>query len=198
LPAALALFVQRGFDQVTVEDIAAAAGVATKTVFNVFISKERLFLDVVESVVSTAEAWAATQAAEVERPEDLAEAMTQLAATLLSPRVLGLRQLLVSELARFPALAPDYYQRAPRRVLDSLAEALGRMRDAGLLALDDERLAAEQLAFLTFGASLDEAMLRPAATPADGSAVSRRIESGVRVFLAAYQPPGHRTPSSPG
>ena len=39
------LFAQRGFDAVTVSDIAAAAGVAKMTVFNYFARKEELFFD---------------------------------------------------------------------------------------------------------------------------------------------------------
>ncbi|WP_067135558.1 TetR/AcrR family transcriptional regulator [Microtetraspora malaysiensis] len=39
------LFMQRGFDTVTVAEIAEAAGVSTKTVFNYFPRKEDLFLD---------------------------------------------------------------------------------------------------------------------------------------------------------
>ena len=39
------LFVKRGFDHVTVADVAAAAGVSEKTVFNYFPTKEDLFYD---------------------------------------------------------------------------------------------------------------------------------------------------------
>src|ERR687884_1248 len=42
---AMRLFVQRGFDRVTVAEVADAAGVSEKTVFNYFPTKEDLFFD---------------------------------------------------------------------------------------------------------------------------------------------------------
>src|SRR5438105_3307061 len=42
---AMQLFVARGFDHVTVAEVAAAAGVSEKTVFNYFPTKEDLFYD---------------------------------------------------------------------------------------------------------------------------------------------------------
>lgn len=44
------LFMARGFDRVTVDDVATAAGVAKMTVFNYFARKEDLFFDRVEDV----------------------------------------------------------------------------------------------------------------------------------------------------
>src|SRR5437899_7716324 len=43
--SAMQLFAQRGFDGVTVAEVAAAAGVSEKTVFNYFPTKEDLFFD---------------------------------------------------------------------------------------------------------------------------------------------------------
>jgi len=46
--AAMRLFVKRGFDQVTVAEVAEAADVSEKTVFNYFPTKEDLFFDQVD------------------------------------------------------------------------------------------------------------------------------------------------------
>ena len=45
---AMRLFVQRGFDRVTVHEVAEAANVSEKTVFNYFPTKEDLFFDEVD------------------------------------------------------------------------------------------------------------------------------------------------------
>ena len=47
--AAMGLFVQRGFARVTVAEVAEAAGVSEKTVFNYFPTKEDLFFDEVDA-----------------------------------------------------------------------------------------------------------------------------------------------------
>ncbi len=48
--AAMELFAERGFDQTTVADVAAAADVSVKTVFNYFPAKEDLFFDQADEV----------------------------------------------------------------------------------------------------------------------------------------------------
>jgi AcrR family transcriptional regulator len=68
------LFIERGFDAVTVAEVAEAAGVSIKTVFNYFGSKEELFLD------REAEVRTAIVAAVAKRPagRSVTEALTTL------------------------------------------------------------------------------------------------------------------------
>src|SRR3954452_7384169 len=51
--AALAMFLERGFESVRVADVAEACGVSEKTVFNYFPTKEALLLDRLETIVTT-------------------------------------------------------------------------------------------------------------------------------------------------
>ncbi|MFD0637648.1 TetR/AcrR family transcriptional regulator [Catenulispora yoronensis] len=55
--AALALFTERGFEQVTVAEVAAAAGVSVNTAFNYFPTKEDLFFDRQAEVAERLAGW---------------------------------------------------------------------------------------------------------------------------------------------
>lgn len=183
-------FLANGYDRTSVDDIAAAAGVVKRTVYNVFGDKEHLFQAVLLEAIDTAESYAerlSTVRVDTSDPEGaLIEIARDLAESIVGTRVVPLRRLLIAELARFPNLAADYYERAPGLVMRTLADTLRRFHDAGTLQVPDPGRAGEHFAFLTIGASLDRHLFEIDRAPDSLELARDRAETGVLVFLRAY------------
>lgn len=123
------LFMLRGFDNVTVAEVAEAAGVSTKTVFNYFPRKEDLFLDRFPEAIEL------VTAAVRERPEgeDPVAALRRLAVRLLEEGHpvggIGVRyQIFWQVVLDSPALRArvrELLEEFERVVADLLAEASG-------------------------------------------------------------------------
>lgn len=190
LDAAATLFMRDGYGGTRMDDVAEAAGVSKRTLYNNFASKEALFREVVLSLTGQAEQFAGEAAAELADPDDLEAALLtlgrRLATSTVDPRVVRLRRLLVGEAHRFPDLAAEYYELAPGKVMTTLAEALASLASQGRIDLEDPRRAAEQLAFLILGPALDRAMFDGHDRTPEPEALASAAAAGVRTFLAAY------------
>lgn len=192
--AAKWLFLSRGYAGTTVEEIAALAGIAKRTVYNNYEDKEALFREVVADTIVYAETFAIRLRDELagEIPGgDLRAALhdlgRQLALGILRPQVIALRRLLVAESQAFPELATEYFERAPGRVIRALAEGFERLGRDGLLEAGNPRRAAEQFAYLVVGEPLDRAVL-VGAIPTRAHVVECARE-GVETFWARYGRP---------
>jgi TetR/AcrR family transcriptional regulator, mexJK operon transcriptional repressor len=188
--AATALFLRKGYLGTSMDEIAAQAGVSKQTVYTHFADKEQLFTDLVRSTMDVADEFIQVVADRLPETDDLDRDLRDLArlyvTSVIQPRVLQLRRLVIGEAKRFPELARTYYERAPDRVISALASCLQRLRERGLLRLEDPVLAASHLAWLILAVPLDRAMFcgDDSFTPAE---LERFADEGVRVFLAAYR-----------
>lgn len=198
--AAIAHFAEHGYLGASLDDIALRAGVAKRTIYNLYGDKEGLFRAILGEAIETAERFSAEVATALGSTTDvegeLTAAARELAHAVVSGRIVPLRRLLIAEVTRFPEFARDYYDRAPGRVMAALADGLRRYADRGLLVLDDPELAAEQFAFLVLGASLDRALFEGNETRPDPELVEARARAGVQTFLRAYTRAS--TPEEPG
>jgi AcrR family transcriptional regulator len=130
LQAAAALFSDRAFDQVQMDDIARAAGVGKATLYRYFASKEELYLESFDAVLTVLDGrLAAAAAAPVPPAEQLARMIEALVETL-SEQLASLRLLTGSEpflAERWRAVLRNHRQ----RIVDALREALRRGVSSG-------------------------------------------------------------------
>lgn len=188
LQAARTVFLRAGYHGATLEQVAAEAGLAKRTIYNLYTDKDALFRETILSAIAVAEGFTSSLTAELGDVTDAARQLPDIGihlaeATLLGP-ALTLRRLVIMESIRFPELVSHYRAGAPDAVLRALADLLARMSDAGLLRRCDPRLAAEHFAFLVMGADLDRGTFtgeRPSA-----ARIRRRARAGAEAFLRAY------------
>jgi TetR/AcrR family transcriptional repressor of mexJK operon len=189
--AARELVMQKGYAGTTMEEIAAAAGLTKRTLYNNYADKAALFGEIVSEAMTFAETFARglhqeftvkISAASLRAMlDDLARRM---ALAIMRPEVIVLRRLLVGEARAFPALGAEYFERAPAQVLAALAAGFERLTRDGLLRCPDPRIAAAQFAYLIVGEPLDRAML--VGTVASEEQVLTAAREGVQTFLARY------------
>ncbi len=190
IEAGTGLFLERGYAGTTMDDIARAAGLSKRTLYNHYADKDALFTEIVTDVIASAERFARGLATDLANltaedvPAVLHDLATRLALAILRPEVIALRRLLISEADSFPALAEAYFHRAPGRVLNALSSGFAYLHGAGLLRAPEPRRAAEQFAYLVVGGPLDRAMLLGTIPGADE--VTACATEGVETFLARH------------
>ena len=114
------LFLQSGYQGTTMEEIAAAAGLTKRTLYNNYGDKDALFIEIVADAISYADSFVKALRGELGSGLDastlepaLCAFAERLAFGILRPEVIALRRLLDAEGKSFPDLAADYFGRAP-------------------------------------------------------------------------------------
>ncbi|MGW2543718.1 TetR family transcriptional regulator [Kitasatospora sp. NPDC001574] len=133
---AMGLFAERGFEQVTVVEVARAAGVSPNTVFNYFPTKEDLFFDRQDEVEGhlarvVRERPAGASVVDAVRTDLLAGLDAGEPTYGLSPRAAVFWRL-VAESPALRARLLDLGERAERALAAALAEEAGTPADAPL------------------------------------------------------------------
>ena len=191
LDAARQMFLERGYDATSLDDVAAASGVSKTTVYNNFADKEGLFRAVVLSVTERAEQIISELGTTLSGGGPVAGRLTEVARALaygvLSPAVVQLRRLAISEALRFPDIVTAYWDRAPARTLALLTESFTQLADQGELDIDDPAAAAALFAYAVLGLYQDQALLQPR-RPLSRADLDDHVGKAVTAFLRAYAP----------
>jgi TetR/AcrR family transcriptional repressor of mexJK operon len=187
--AAAALFLEKGYQGTSMDDIAARAGVSKQTIYTHFASKDELFEDLVMGNAGRVDEFIAGMRSAFESAADAESGLRAVAQLyirfVIRPQVLRLRRLVLGEAGRFPDLARRYYEAVPERTYAALAELIGRLGEQGILAIDDPLLAAHHFAWLALGLPLDEAMFVPEMLSPQAR-LDKLAAAAADVFLAAY------------
>src|SRR5271166_5144177 len=120
--AAVRLFLQRGFGSVSMDELAEAAGVARRTLYNQFTSKEEIFREMLLRVSGHLEE---VFPPGVETQGDVEQVLRLVAYMILElhgrPEYLGFLRMVVADSRQFPWIAEEF-----AAVMDPQTERLAR------------------------------------------------------------------------
>lgn len=184
--AARGLFTSQPFDLVTMEGIAAQAGVSKMTVYSHFNDKETLF----ETIVAATSDQLVGALSASERADGLRERLiaigTSLLDVILGSDICKMSHSLPGALRANRVLADRFYAAGPGRIRAALAVIIGAAADRGELTVDDPDRAADDLVSLWEGSMPAKIAfgLAELSTPEE---IRRRALRGTEVFLRAYR-----------
>jgi TetR/AcrR family transcriptional repressor of mexJK operon len=187
--AATTVFLDKGYDGTTMDDVAALAAVSKATVYNHFADKEKLFAEIVRTTADQVDDLVRLVADTLVDPDDIENDLTELArrlvTELMQPPMLRLRRLVIANADRFPDVGRIWYESGFERVLATLAACFQRLAGHGLLRLDDPLLAANHFVGLLLWIPLNKAMFSGdhRASKAD---LERYAAAAAGAFLAGY------------
>lgn len=166
----------------------AAAGGSKATIYRYFDSKEALFSAIVDELQTvTGKAPPAADVADLALSEGLRVLARATTDAALSERAIVLLRLAIGEHNRFPELARQLFDLAPRRSYERFKAFLAAKAERGEVNVPDPQIAAEHflaglVGHLQLGTLLG--VYHPTAADAD-----RRIEATVAMFMATYATP---------
>jgi TetR/AcrR family transcriptional regulator, mexJK operon transcriptional repressor len=189
LLAATEIFLDKGYDGTSMDDVAAKAAVSKPTVYKYFSDKERLFAEIVRAtsgeIDSLVRLVTETMVGQTSVESGLIVLARRFITSLMQPRVLRLRRLVIANADRFPELGRSWYEQGFERVLATLAVSFRGLADRGLLRMDDPRIAANHFVGLLLWIPINKAMFTGdhRSSPAE---LERSAVAAVHAFLAGY------------
>jgi len=190
MEAARTVFLRKGYDGASMDDVAALAAVSKQTVYKHFADKKRLFTAIITSDISATETLTHAMVAALPDSEDIEKDLRRFArqhiTDVTQPHLIQLRRIIIAEAERFPELARTWYASGPERAHATLADQFQALARRGLLRVDDPLLAAQHFNWLILSIPLNKAMFHGSETEFSHGELERYADAGVRVFLAAY------------
>jgi TetR/AcrR family transcriptional repressor of mexJK operon len=190
MAAATAVFLNKGFDGASMDEIAANAGVSKQTVYKHFADKDQLFAQIVRATADQIDGLVRLVTETLDDTADLDKDLAGLArrflTALMQPQVLRLRRLVIANADRFPDVGRTWYEQGFGRVLATLANCFHRLAEHQLLQLDDPLLAANHFVGMLLWIPVNQAMFTGNARHRTKADLEHYADAAARAFLSAY------------
>ena len=188
LEGARKVFLAKGFDAASMNDIAKVAGVSKGTLYVYFESKERLFLDLIAEE-KRADLWPIMS---LDHDNHDIEAVLnhfgqEFLRLLTRPYYIKAMRTVFSIVERMPEIGADYYARSPQVCMEKLAAYFEAQVKAGVVEIEDCLLAAQQFMDLSQSGSLRRLLFNAAPTPTEAE-IALQVSRAVTFFLKVYKP----------
>ncbi|PVE22625.1 TetR/AcrR family transcriptional regulator [Microvirga sp. KLBC 81] len=183
LQAAAEVFFEQGYAATSIDAIIERAGGSKRNIYSEFGSKEGLFSAI---VTSSADMALSSLAIEEIEGRGLRETLTAFGQHLMdiymSPTVIGVYRIAVTEANRFPDLVKSFYEQGPGRAAAQLADVLELAKERGEIRTDDcQRAAGHFVGMIRDNLHLQVILgLRP---PPSDKEVRKAVASAVEIFL---------------
>ena len=144
--AARHVFAEKGFAAASMEAIARAAGVSTKTLYRLIDNKAVLFEQMVRQRIDRFVSAVNFSACENRNFEvALGDALIICGELVLDPEVIAIQRMILADSEGFPEIAESFYQYAMQRTVAALGDWLQEQQARGVIKLDDANEAAGML-----------------------------------------------------
>jgi TetR/AcrR family transcriptional regulator, mexJK operon transcriptional repressor len=181
LNTAIRLFLERGLDAVSIDEIAKQSAVAKRFIYGRYRDKSELFVAAIEhAVADRLDALHAFRLPHGRVESALLAFGRMLLDIALQPETLALQRLFISSAPRFPDLAKLFIARNRHRFVGEIERVLVHYADKGELELAASQLMAEQFFISVAGIPQRGALLGWRETPQEQE---RRLRTAVRLFL---------------
>ncbi|WFP63605.1 TetR/AcrR family transcriptional regulator [Mesorhizobium sp. WSM4904] len=181
------VFIDKGFEAASMNDITREAGVSKGTIYVYFANKEELFEALIEEERGTI---FKNMYDVLDHADDLRETLVKFGKVLVmkitSAKVIQAQRTVIGASDRIPELGARFYERGPKRGHDKVAAFLNAAVERGLLKIEDVELAAYQLTDLCLAGLFRQCIFSYRTKAPTQAEIDHVVRSGVNVFLKAY------------
>ncbi|TIU79081.1 MAG: TetR/AcrR family transcriptional regulator [Mesorhizobium sp.] len=181
------VFIDKGFEAASMNDITREAGVSKGTIYVYFANKEELFEALIEEERGTI---FKNMYDVLERTDHIRGTLKRfgmvLSAKITSAKVILAQRTVIGASERIPELGARFYERGPKRGHDKVVDFLNAAIERGLLKIDDVDLAAYQFTELCLAGLFRQCIFAYRTKAPSPAEIENVVRSGVDMFLKAY------------